>query len=128
MSLENLVISPALWFLGLPLAAVSMWLTRCFSQFLPSPERTWLAIKNVFRPRIPGPSDRFRFVLCWLEDDPSGSHTMIVARAFTHTSGIDLVRSAQVVKAEPAARDEWQNAIGTKARAVLQNGTPIWRL
>ena len=69
------------------------------NQFLPPPQRAWLAIENVFKAKSPLPEQRFRLVLCWLENDGDGRDTRTVADAFTSIEGIELVRSACVVSA-----------------------------
>ena len=90
---------------------VEMLLNRYFGQFLPGPQRAGLAIRNCWHAarncwrNSPRPKGRFRFVLCWLEDDPTGADTKSVENAFSKIKGINLCRSAVVVKASGAADD-----------------------
>ena len=76
------------------------------------------AIKTGFRTEPASPEDRFRFVLCWLEDDTTGRDTKTVGQAFTGVEGVELVRSARIVKASGAA-DDWRPAMRKGARKVL---------
>ena len=110
----ELLKQPIVW-IGLFLTA---WLKGFLNQFLPPPQRVWLVITNRFETKPPRPEDRFRFVLCWLEDDTSGRDTKTVEQAFFGIEGVELVRSARVVKASGAA-DEWQRAMREGARKVL---------
>ena len=90
-----------------------------FGQFLPPPQRVWLAIANAFKTRSPRPEQRFRLVLCWLENDRSGRDTGTVAEAFTGVEGIELIRFHRVVSAAGAA-DDWRPAMRKGALAVLK--------
>ena len=109
----------AVWIGVIVAAALAAWIKGFFKQFLPPPQRVWLAISNVFKTRSPLPEQRFRLALCWLEKDGAGRDTGTVAEAFTGTEGIELVRSARVVSA-PGAADDWRPAIRKGALAVLQ--------
>ena len=100
------------------------WLKGFLNQFLP-PQRAWLAIANSllaittgFRTEPPSPEDRFRVVLCWLEDDTTGRDTKAVGQAFTGVEGVELIRSARIVKASGAA-DDWRPAMSKGTRKVL---------
>ena len=101
-------------------ALLTTWLSGFFNQFVPSPERSWLAVVNSLRDNTPSAEDRFRFLLCWLENDRNGEDTEIVAQAFSSVQGILLVRSARIVKASGAA-DDWQLAMQKNATTVLEN-------
>ena len=83
---------------------LSNWMTGHFGQFLPGPQRASLAIRNRMR-GAPHSEGRFRFVLCWLEDDPTGANTKSVEEAFIDIEAINLFRSAVVVRASGAADD-----------------------
>ena len=107
------------WIGGIFVAVCTAWLLGVFTQFLPPPQRAWLAIENAFNARSPRPEKRFRLVLCWLENDSSGRDTGTVAEAFTGIEGIELVRSARVVSASGAA-DDWRPAMREGAIAVLE--------
>ena len=98
---------------------IGAWLGGVFNEFVWSPGRTLLGATNVFRAKQGGPEDRFRFVLCWLQNDRDGNDTRIVAQAFSSIQGISLVRSARVVKASGAA-DDWRPELLSNARAVLK--------
>ena len=43
------------------------WLSGFLNRFVPSPRRSWLAVRNFLQTKTRRPEDRFRFVLCWLE-------------------------------------------------------------
>ena len=69
---------------------------------------------------VPRPSpDRFRIVLCWLENDYNGENAANAEAAFSGVNGITLVRSRETVSASGAG-DEWRETIQEKARAVLE--------
>lgn len=98
---------------------IGAWLGGVFNEFVWSPGRTLLGAANLFRAKQEGPEDRFRFVLCWLQNDKDGKDTRIVAQAFRSIQGVSLVRSAQVVEASGAA-DDWRPDMLSNARAVLE--------
>ena len=100
-------------------AVLTAWSKRLLNKLLPDPERTLMWIKNNVRD-MPKSDDRFRFVLCWLEDDHDGSNTKIVAQAFTGIDGVELVRSSFVVKANGAGAD-WRGNMQSSARKVLKS-------
>ena len=114
----ELLEQPIVWIVGI----FAVWLNGLLNQFLPSPQRARLFITNRYRYRFltkpPHPEDRFRFVLCWLEDDPSGRDTKIVERAFAGIKGVELVPDERIVKASGAA-DEWRPAMREGAGKVL---------
>ena len=121
----ELLTEPAVWIGLVSVGALAAWLKGFLSQFLPPPQRAWLAIANGlfaittgFRTEPPSPEDRFRFVLCWLEDDTTGRDTKTVGQAFTGVEGVELVRSPHIVKASGAA-DEWLPTMRKGARTVL---------
>ena len=99
---------------------IATWLLGALNRFAPSPERSLLAVKNWLQAKTQPSKDRFRFVLCWLENDSKGHDTSIVAQAFGGVQGITLVRSARIVKAFGAA-DEWRPAMQENVRAVLED-------
>ena len=100
-------------------AALGAWLEVCFGQSLPPTQQVRLFIANAFKARSPRPEQRFRLVLCWLENDRSGRDTGTVAEAFTGVEGIELVRIHRVVSASGAA-DDWRPAMRKGALAVLE--------
>ena len=112
------------WLVGIAVAvltvALTTWLLGFLNQFVPSPERSRLAVVNSLRDNTPSAEDRFRFVLCWLENDGNGDDTEIVAQAFSSVQGILLVRSHHIVKASGAA-DDWQLAMQKNATTVLED-------
>ena len=57
-------------------------------------------------------------MLCWLGNDADGSAAKAVEQAFTDVEGVELLRSARIVKASGAA-DDWRPAIRKGARKVL---------
>ena len=97
------------------------WSKSFRDEYLPSFNRTLLALKNILRRNPRCTQDRFRVVLCWLENDKDGDNTKIVASTFTNVEGITLDRSARIVKASGAA-DDWQPAMQRSAQRVLE----IW--
>ena len=115
----ELLTSPVVWIVAIVLAVLRGWLKGFFTQFLPSPQRTRLAIANAFKSRPPLPEQRFRLVLCWLQHDAAGRDTSTVEEAFTGVESIELVRSARVVSALGAAYD-WRPAMRKGTLAVLK--------
>ena len=115
----ELLAGPVGWIGGIVVAAGVAWLMGFFQQFLPSPQRARLASANVFEASAPLPEQRFRLVLCWLENDGAGRDTDTVEEAFTGIEGIELVRSARVVSASGAA-DDWRPTMRKGALAVLE--------
>ena len=109
---------PATWLSALVATLFMAWLAGFINQFLPAPERAWLGLTNSFETKSPRPEGRFRFVLCWLENDDGGRDTKAVAEAFSGIGGIELVRSARIVAASGAA-DDWRPAMREGAREVL---------
>ena len=114
----KLLRKPFAWVALLGLVVLGGWTQGFLNQFLPSPQRIWLATKNQFHPPPPATDERFRFVLCWLENDEKGENTRIVGNAFQRITGVKLFRSAREVKAEGAA-DEWRPAMEKQAREEL---------
>ncbi len=108
----------AAWLGAIFIVVLAAWLKRFFNQFWPPPQWVWLVITNSFETKPPRLEDGFRFVLCWLEDDTSGRDTKIVERAFAGIEGVELVRSARIVRASGAA-DEWRPTMREGARKVL---------
>ena len=98
---------------------VTTWLAGLLNQFVPSPERTVLAATNAVKRTDSVWGDGFRVVLCWLEEDFHGNNTKIVERAFTTVFGIDIERSAIVVKGTGAGLD-WQVDMRRQAREILE--------
>ena len=93
---------PFLWIGTTLLVLFGTWVKSFFGQFLPSPQQVRLAIYNACKTRSPRPEQRFRLVLCWLDNDRSGRDTGTVAEAFTGVEGIELVRFHRVVSAPGA--------------------------
>ena len=98
---------------------LTSWWTGVLDEYLWPPEQAVLAIENSLRAEPQRPEDRFRVVLCWLENDKSGDDTQIVAQAFQSVSGIELVRSAHSIRASGAA-DDWQSTMQEGAAEVLE--------
>ncbi len=95
------------------------WMSGSLCRLLPWAGRSSLAVGNLFRAKLEQSHDRFRFVLCWLDNDRDGKNTDVVVQAFTSVPGVTLVRSARVVKASGAA-DDWRLAMRRNADAVLE--------
>ena len=100
-------------------AVLVAWLTGFLNQYLPAPKRVGLTLKNVRRSKAQASEDRFRIVLCWLENDPNGVNTGHVREAFTSVEGVTLDRSARIVAASGAGGD-WREAMQDRARSVLE--------
>ena len=105
---------------GLAAAFVSAWWAGVFDGYLWGPERVTLWFENVRRGESQPVEDRFRVVLCWLENDPDGKNMSNVAQAFTSVEGVELVRSPSSVAASGAA-DDWREAMKREARSVLED-------
>ena len=108
-------------FIGLGiLGFVAAWFGGYLNRFLPSPDRTRLALNNS-RIRTPRrPDTGFRIVLCWLEGDRSGADTRNVENAFANVGGVTLVRSARIVASCGAAND-WRQGMRSGARSALED-------
>jgi hypothetical protein len=104
---------------GLAAAFVSAWWTGVFDGYFWGPEQVTLWLENVRRGESRPVEDRFRVVLCWLENDPDGKSTSNVAQAFASVEGVELVRSPSIVAASGAA-DDWREAMRQEARSVLE--------
>ena len=103
----ELLKQPIVWVVAILGGVLAFWLKRFLNQFLPAPQRVLLAIMNTNKVKSPRPRDRFRIVLCWLENDDSGRDTKTVSEAFLGIGGIEFVRSARIVAAVGAA-DDWR--------------------
>ena len=86
-------------------AGLVAWWRGFLKEYLPGPKRVVLSLKNVLQSKAQASEDRFRIVLCWLENDPNGDNTRHVEEAFTSVEGATLVRSARIVAASGAADD-----------------------
>ena len=107
-----------LWGIAILGAVIAAWVKGLFNLFFPSPQRAKLAIANKIKTKSLHSKDRFRIVLCWLENDDGGRNTKTVAEAFSGIGGIELVRSTRIVAASGAA-DDWLPAIRKSTRKVL---------
>ena len=94
---------------------VGAWFLGYLNEFV---ARTGLMTTNFLITKQASSDDRFRLVLCWLQNDRDGNDTRIVAQAFSSIQGVSLVRSARIVTASGAAAD-WRPAMQRSARAVL---------
>ena len=107
----------------IPAGALTLLLTNSWTgvldEYLWPPEQVTLAIGNSLWGKPQRSEDRFRIVLCWLENDKSGDDTQVVEQAFQSVSGIELVRSAHSIRASGAA-DDWQSAMQEGASEVLE--------
>lgn len=102
------------------IGGVTLWFQEVIREFLPSPERAKLVLDQTFADTQSPDEERLRFVLCWLEGDPSGRNTELVANAFIGISGIELVRSARIVSATGAS-DAWRSSMRDQALQVLED-------
>ena len=105
------------WIGALLTGVLAVWLTGFFNRFIPSPQRTWLAIKNTIGSPPPHTDKRFRFVLCWLKGDTTGTATEAVEAVFRKIGGVELFRSARVVAAS-GAKSQWESAMRKGAGKV----------
>ena len=108
------------WALGATGTGLVAWWMGFLKEYLPGPKRVMLSIQNFLRTPAQGAGDRFRIVLCWLENDPDGDNTAHVEEAFASVEGATLVRSARIVRASGAAVD-WREAMQRDARSVLDD-------
>ena len=109
------------WLLALvSVTGVGAWWTGMLNAYLPGPQRVRLALKNARQGRAEPLEDRFRVVLCWLENDPKGDNTRRVEQAFTRVTGVEQVSSARIVAASGAA-DDWRKAMQKRARLILDD-------
>ena len=100
-------------------AAVLVWISDALVQYLPSPQKLVLRVQNALS-STPAPADSsFRIVLCWLENDWSGTDTKNVEDAFSGVEGITLVVSDEEIAASGAA-DQWRPAMQQGALAQLE--------
>ena len=109
------------WLAGVVAAALGTWLAHAMGWVLPLPSRirVQLALRNIWQRKAHRPCEGFRVVVCWLEGDRDGGDTRIVADVFTEVAGIQLARSARVVKAPPDGRDAWIGHMQREARKLL---------
>ena len=111
----------SLWVAGSIVTVVAFWLQGWLNQlqFVPTPPRAVLAITNlVCKESTLTDTGGFRFVLTWLDNDFDGRVTGEIEQDFFQTNGIELVRSARIVKAHGAG-DSWEPAMRERARAIL---------
>ena len=95
-----------------------VWWAGFLDEYLPPPAQARLALKNHLSKHPQRSDERFRIVLCWLEND-NGDDGKTVARAFTSVQGIELKRSARVVAAGGAG-DSWIPAMEEKAQRAIR--------
>ena len=95
------------------------WFGGLLNQTLPSPQWLRLALKNQLRVVRQPSDDKFRIVLCWLENDYKGEDATNVEATFSGVDGITLVRSETTVSASGAG-DDWRDSMQQKAREVLK--------
>ena len=112
------------WFRNLLLGVLAVtglraWSKGLLNEYLPSPKQVVLWLANVRRGKAQPRADRFRIVLCWLDNDRAGDNTRHVAEAFTRVEGVSLVRTARIVAA-PGASEDWRNTMQKDARSVLE--------
>ena len=108
-------------FSAVVVAVIATWLAGFLNQVVPwGPARVRLAIRNLFPGNLERQEDGFRIVLCWLQDDGSGTDTRQVEDAFSGVRGIKLVRSARVVAASGAS-DDWRKSMKANAHRVLED-------
>lgn len=98
---------------------LSRWSSRFLDEVLPPPARVVLALENFLRGEGQRLEDRFRVVVCWLENDRNGDNTKFVEPAFVDIEGVTVVRSAREVKASGAGAD-WPDAMQRHSRSVMQ--------
>jgi tetratricopeptide (TPR) repeat protein len=103
---------------GIVIAVLGRWLKRLLDKILPSPAVTliWLteAIKDLRRIR-PSP-DKFLVLVAKLQDDPDGSSTRAVARAFLGHQGIERTQTRRVLPLSDIGSDAENRAISLGRR------------
>ena len=110
-----------LGFGGLVAGALSAWLLGAFDLYFPRVQWVLLAAHNTLtRPELQATQGSFRFVLCWLDDDPTGTHGDSIEASFRDVGGVKLFRSAVQVSAD-GARDDWEEPMSTRARQILED-------
>ena len=77
---------------GVITTALVAWFTGLLNQALPSPQWVRLALKNQLRDVRQPSEDRFRIVLCWLENDHKGEDGRNVEAAFSGVDGSERSR------------------------------------
>jgi len=98
------------------LAFLGSWFTGLLNQILPSPSatRVWFieGVKD-FR-RIRPSTNKFLIMVAQLDgDDPEGTHTRAVARAFQGQSGIERTRTRRVLRLSDIGSDAESKAVAT---------------
>lgn len=84
------------------------------------PQQILLALENFRLHERQRSEDRFRIVLCWLEDDKSGDDTRTVEQTFASIKGVEMVRSAKSIAAFGAA-DEWLPSMRENADELMED-------
>ena len=113
---------PVVWTAGVVVTIVGFWLSGKPTEInpsVPSPQQLWLYAENLARTKASPSGTKFRVVLCWSSDDPSGEATDIVAEAFTHLGGFELSRDPWPCVSEPEAGDEWRASTREAAQRAL---------
>ena len=100
-------------------ASAVLWFSDALVQYVPSPQRLALRLQNALSDTPSRADASFRIVLCWLENDWSGTDTRAVEDAFSGVEGITLVVSEEEIAASGAA-DEWRPAMQQGALAELE--------
>ena len=103
------------------------WWKGLLNQYIPCPERVWLALVNNLWGQLQPVEDHFSIVLCWLDNDRNGGDTRHVAEAFTSVEGVALVRSACILAAS-AASEIGAKRCKKKLAQCWKNGMLIWLL
>ena len=99
-------------------ALAVVWFSDALRQHVPSPQKLELRVRNALTPTPTRADAGFRIVLCWLENDWSGTDTRNVEDAFSGVEGITLVVSDAQIAASGAA-DEWRPVMQQGALAEL---------
>ncbi|MCY3859232.1 MAG: tetratricopeptide repeat protein [Gammaproteobacteria bacterium] len=99
-------------------AVLIAWLAGVFDAAMPTPARVWLLIKEESIVRQQRPVDKFRVVLCWLEDDRSGSDTKFFWNIVKKFDGFEPLRCGRVIKSSGTGA-EWREGMRNEAQRTL---------
>jgi hypothetical protein len=94
------------------------WLTGLFNKILPSPSVTFIWTIEVLRDirRIRPSPNKFLILVARLDNDPEGTHTRAVARAFQGQQGVERTQTARVLARSDIGSDAESRAVATGRR------------
>ena len=102
-------------------AFVPAWWAGAFSPYFWGHPQVALWLENVQKGAPQPAEDRFRVVVCWLENDPDGDNMRSVRQAFRSVEeDVELVRSPYIVAAAFLTESDWRNDVQKHAALVLE--------